>query len=281
MMKTSLVLLAIGLAPIVSPSAAPAQNPGGLSFSATLESIKINARPNQVVTRQFSLTLDDRQPLTHFKAHVEDWWRSEDGKQSFYAAPGTLKQSCANWVSLNPVDSVVKAGETMTVRVTVAVPQERLPGGYWCALTVDEVPDPLAASAGVGMKFVASVSTGIFVYLDPVKRDAEILDLQVQGSESLIKVRNLGNAPLGVEGRVEFFTGAAEQPVAVTPLARTTVLTEPSPSGVIETDLPAAGALPSGKYRVRAVLDFGGDHYIGAEREIEIAREGPPHVIQR
>lgn len=281
MIKTALLLLTIGLAPVVWPNAAPAQNPGGLSFSATLESIKINARPNQVVTRQFSLTLDEHQPVTRFKAHVEDWWRSEDGKQSFYAAPGTLKQSCANWVSLNPVDSVVKAGETMVVRVTVSVPQERPPGGYWCALTVDEVPDPLAPNAEVGMKFVASVSTGIFVYLDPVKRDAEILDLQVQGSESLIKVRNLGNAPLGVEGRVEFFNGLADQPVAVTPLARTTVLTEPSSSGIIETELPSAGTLPSGKYRVRAVLDFGGDHYIGAEREIEIAREVPQHVMQR
>src|SRR4029079_14409878 len=113
MIKTAVLLLAIGLAPVVSPSAAPAHNPGGLSFSATLESIKINARPNQVVTRQFSLTLDDHQPATHFNAHDEDWCGREDGKQSFYAAPGTLKQSCSNWVALNPVESVVKAGETM------------------------------------------------------------------------------------------------------------------------------------------------------------------------
>jgi len=264
-----------------SAAAADVQNPAGLSFTATLDSIKINGRPNQVVTRQFSLTLDEHQPVTRFKAHVEDWWRSEDGKQSFYAAPGTLKQSCANWVSLNPVDSVVKAGETMTVRVTVAVPGERLPGGYWCALTVDEVPDPLAASAGIGVKFIASVSTGIFVYLDPVTRNAEIVDLQIRADESLIKVRNLGNAPLGIEGRIEFFNGSADQPVAVTTLARTTVLTAPSPAGVIETALPSADSLPTGRYRVRAVLDFGGDHYIGAEREIDVAREVPQHVLQR
>lgn len=277
-MKAFLILLALGAAPIASSDLA--QNPGGLAFSATLDSIKINARPNQVVTRQFNLTLEPNQPVTRFKARIEDWWRSEDGKQSFYAAPGTLKQSCANWVSLNPVESVVKAGETMRVRVTVSVPPERLPGGYWCALTVDEVPDPLASDEGVAMRFVASVSTGIFVYLDPVQRNAQIVDLQVLATATAVKVRNLGNAPIGVEGRVEFYRAGVEPPVAVTPLARTTVLTEPSADGLIQTDLPAATVLPSGRYRVRVILDFGGDHYIGAEREIDLAREAPAHATR-
>lgn len=74
-----------------------------LSFHATLESIKVDARPQQVITRQFKLTLDPNQPETRFKARVEDWWRSEDGAQSFYAEAGTLRHSCARWVSLNPV----------------------------------------------------------------------------------------------------------------------------------------------------------------------------------
>ena len=179
-MKKSLVLAVLGVMPLVSPgilrleawTPRADQVPGGLSFSATLESIEIDARSDQVVTRQFSLTLDKNQPRTHFKAHIEDWWRSEDGRQSFYASPGTLKKSCGNWVSLNPVESAIGGGETLLVRVTVAIPPERAAGGYWCALTVDEIPDPLAPSTGVGVHFVASVSTGIFVYLDPVLRNA-------------------------------------------------------------------------------------------------------------
>ena len=95
-----------------------------------------------------------------------------------------------------------------------------------------------------------------------------------------MKVRNLGNAPLGIEGRVEFYSGDAKTPTAVTTLARSTLLTEPSADGVINAELPPATALPSGHYRMRAVLDFGGDHYIGAERDIDIARESV-HVPQR
>src|SRR5947207_8915714 len=80
------------------------QTPPPTSFSATLTSIKVNARPGQVLTRQFQLTMDRDQARTHFRAKVEDWWRSEDGRQSFYREPGTLRHSCAPWASVNPVE---------------------------------------------------------------------------------------------------------------------------------------------------------------------------------
>ena len=253
----------------------PAQAQPGLSFQATLDSIKIDAQPRQVVTRQFKLTLDRDQPETRFKARVEDWWRSEDGGQSFYGEPGTLRHSCARWVSLNPVESSVKPGETLTIRITVAVPAEMASAGYWCALTVDEIPDPQALQAGIGVKFVASVSTGIFVNVGTIARAARILDLQVSGESASIKLRNEGNAPVGVDGRLEFYAAGAAAPTATVTVPRGTVLTEPSVDGTLVARLPPAAQLPSGRYRVRAILDYGAPHYIGAEREIELVRASP------
>jgi hypothetical protein len=251
----------------------PAQEPKPLSFQATLDSIKINARPGQVVTRQVRLTLDPNQRPTHFKAHIDDWWRSEDGKRSFYSAPGTLRRSCSRWTSLNPVESVVRPSETLVVRVTVNVPEELPGGGFWCALTLDEVPDPLSDDDGVNVRFVASVSTGVFVYVEPVQRRASILTLQATDSEIQVKVRNEGNAPLGIEGRVEFVAPGSTTPMAQVVVPRSTLLTEPSLEGVLRAKLPPPTVLPSGRYRVRAILDFGVDHYIGAERELTLARE--------
>ena len=97
-----------------------------LTFQATLESIKIDAQPQQVVTRQFRLTLDPNQPDTRFKAKVEDWWRSEDGKQSFYAEGRSLRHSCARWVIAEPGGSDSRPGETLVIRITVAVPPKCL-----------------------------------------------------------------------------------------------------------------------------------------------------------
>jgi hypothetical protein len=257
---------------LAMPLALSNQGPGGLTFTATLDAIKINGRAGQVVTRQFRLTLDPNQQRTHFKARVEDWWRSEDSKQSFYAEPGTLKRSCAPWVSLNPMESAIDAGGTLVVRLSVAIPVEPRPGGYWCALTVDQVPDPLSDTPGVGIRFLASVSTGIFVYLDPIERDARIVDLQVIDNEALIKVHNGSNTPIAIEGHVEFRAAGTETATASVDVPRRTILTEPTADGTLSVPLPPAANLPSGRYLVRAVLDFGADHDIGAEREVEIRR---------
>jgi hypothetical protein len=262
-----LVMLAV-------PVTAASQTPGRLAFSATLDSIRVHARPNEVVTRQFQLTLDENQPRTHFRARVEDYWRSEDGRESFYGQPGTLRRSCGPWVSINPVDAVVGPGETLTVRTTVNVPAEVLDGGFWCVLTVDEVPDPEARQAGVGVRFLASVSTGIFVYVGEVDRDASIVDLDLAGEEVRIRVQNDGNAPVGIEGQVEWLQVGSDTPVATVDLPRFTVFTEPMVQGLLRAPLPAAHALPDGRYLMRAILDFDGDHYIGAEREVTVVRAG-------
>ena len=248
---------------------------GAVSFKATLSSIKLNARPGQVLTSAFRLTLDPGQPKTRFRAHMQDWWRSEDGAQSFYAEPGTLARSCGRWVTLNPVEVDLLAGETMTTRLTVSVSSEAEPGGYWCVLTVDELPDPLAVQEGVGVRFMASVSIGVFIYVGEQQRAAEITAVEVRGDEAVVKVRNDGNSPLAIEGRFEFVKLGSTEPAAVVTLARSTLLTEPIASGLFSAKLPDASLLPSGRYLVRAIIDYGVDHYIGTQREMDITRELP------
>jgi hypothetical protein len=252
------------------------------TFTATLNAIKISAQPGQVVTRPFELTLAADQPRTVFTARAEDWWRSEDNTQSFYAPPGRVRRSCGSWVSVNPMEAAVAPGGTLKIRITVAVPTEVLNGGYWCALTVDEAADPTASDAGVAVRFLASVSVGIFVYIDPVDRAGEIGDVEISRDDAHVTLHNTGNAPLTVEGRVEFRRAGAEEtavPVATIAVPRATVLTEPARMSVLRAALPDAQRLPSGRYLVRAVLDIGLDHYIGLEREVDIRRllgdEGP------
>jgi len=244
-----------------------------VSFKATLSSIKMVARPGQVLTKEFRLTLDADQPKTRFKAHMQDWWRSEDGSKSFYKEPGTLTRSCGRWVTLNPAEVDVLPGETMTTRLTVSVSSEAEPGGYWCVLTVDELPDPLAVSEGVGVRFLASVSIGVFVYVGELQRAAEITGVEVLDDTAIVKVRNDGNTPLAIEGRFEFIKPGSTEPTAVISLARNTLLTEPIVTGLFSAKLPDASSLPSGRYVVRAIIDYGVDHYIGAQREMDITRD--------
>lgn len=248
---------------------------GAAKFTATLTSLKIHARPGEVQTKEFRLTLDEDQVKTRFKSHMQDWWRSEDGTQSFYDEPGTLTRSCGRWVTLNPVEVDVLPGETMVTRLTVKVSPEAEPGGYWCVLTVDELPNPLTVSEGVGIRFMASVSVGVFVYVGEQQRAAEITSVEVSTDSAIVKLRNDGNTPLGIEGRFEFVKPGATEPTAVITLTRNTLLTQPIRTGLFSARLPDAVSLPSGRYTVRAIIDYGVDHYIGTQREMDIERVAP------
>ena len=243
-----------------------------VSFKATLTSLKITAHPGDVQTREFRLTLDPDQRKTRFTAHMQDWWRSEDGSQSIYEEPGTLSRSCGRWVALNPVEVEVRPGETMTTRLTVSVPSELTPGGYWCVLTVDELPDPLAVSEGVGVRFMASVSIGVFVYIGEQERAAAITAVDIRNDSAVVTLRNDGNTPLAIEGRFEFIKPGATEPTAVVTLARSLLLTQPIVTGAFSAQLPDLALLPSGRYLVRAIVDYGVDHYIGTEREMDVTR---------
>lgn len=247
-----------------------------ITFRFATEPIKVYVNPGQVVNRTFWLTLAKEEKETRFKAYTQDWWRSEDGQKSVYADAGKLAHSCANWVKLNPVESSVKGGETLNMRVSIAVPEDAKPGGYWCVLTVDEIPDPLAEKpAGIGVRFAASISLGIFVYVAPLDQRARITEVKVLPDRVEVALRNEGNCPLNVEGRFEFLPPGGKEPKAVVKLSRGILLPEPINTAVYNSKLPAADVLPSGRYLVRTILDIGLDHFIGAQKEMDVVREVP------
>jgi len=251
-----------------------------LKFSSTFESIHIDARRGDSQTRSFTLTIAKDERPTRFRAKVEDWWTTEDGKQSFYRPVGTVARSCGRWVTINPVEAIVQPGGTLEVRVSVNVPRDAATGGYWSVLTVDELAPP-GPRAGVAMQFLASISVGIFVNVEPVIRSVRIDGVRLAGDEAAVRVRNTGNAPLTVEGRFEFLKTGQQKPVAILTLPKTTLVLDPAPVRLISTKLPGATALPSGHYLVRAILDVGLDHYIGAQKEMDIRREQPARAPVR
>src|SRR5262249_10180492 len=156
---------------------------------------------------------------------------------------------------VNPEDPVVPGGGQLHARLTITVPADVKPGGYWCALSVDEMPDPLATTPdGVGVQFLASVSTGIYVYVNPVERGVAAEPIAIVGDRIVPRIANPGTPPAPVEGRYEFFRPTAPQPTAVLDLPRKVLLTEPVASAAYTVPLPDVSALPSAHYRLRLVL---------------------------
>ena len=71
----SAALMAVAAAAFI---ASPAE---AVTFNASFAPIRISAKPGQVLTTTYRLGLDEADPRTHFKVDVQDWWRSEDGRQ--------------------------------------------------------------------------------------------------------------------------------------------------------------------------------------------------------
>ncbi|MEZ5367233.1 MAG: hypothetical protein R2748_34070 [Bryobacterales bacterium] len=271
--QTFIMIVAAALASSHFIPVIAADPDSGLKFTATFEPIRIFGRPGQVSVRNFRLTTAKGQRSAFFEAKTEDWLPSEDGKQSFYLEPGKVDRSCSRWVSLNPVESLVLPSEPLEVKISLSVPPEAEPGGYWCVLTLNERPDPTQRPQGVAVRFLTSISVGIFVYLDPVERSARIQDVQIHEDRAEVAVLNTGNSPLGVEGRVEFLSPDSQEKIAEALISRRTVVLDPAPRALLSTALPDRDALPTGRYLVRVILDVGLDAYIGVQRVVEVNRE--------
>jgi hypothetical protein len=253
-------------------AASPAR---ALVFQTALSPIQLDGHPGDVVNRQFELHVAAGQPVTQFVSRIEDFWSNEDGTSSFFEPVGKVARSCVRWVDINPVEATVQPDSVLSIRVTTTIPRDALPGGYWCALTVDQVADPLNAPTGVGVQINASVSIGIYVYIAPLERVARIVDVTVGTEQASVLLRNEGNTPLRIEGRFEFLRHGQSVPVAVAVLPSTPLLLDPAPTRRITVDLPGPDLLPAGRYLVRAIVDVGLDHFLAAQKEVDIAARLP------
>lgn len=243
-----------------------------IQFVSSLSSVQLEAQPGEVHFRDFRLRLTEESDGALFRIKLEDWWQSADGRESHYEPAGTLRRSCAKWVEADPLEATVTSGGELLVTLGIRVPDELPSGGYWCVLTVDEVADPRKAPEGVGVQFSASISTGIFVDVGAVRREARITAVDLDGVRAAVRVENTGDVPVGVEGRLDFFVPDGGELVGSVPFARVTALPEPVRDKVLTAELPSAEALPSGRYLVRAVIDYGAEHLIGVQRLVDLTR---------
>ena len=254
--------------------AIPGNSAWALTFHANLNPIHADAMPGEVVNRDFTLTIPQTEAATTFNVHVQDFWRSEDLKQSFYKAPGTVSLSCAPWIRVNPVQSTVAPGASLDAKISVVVPIDAKPGGYWCVLCVDQLPDPLAPpmKAGVGVHFLTSISLGIYINILPVQRSAKITHVTVDGQSATLTLADTGDCPLFVQGRFEFVRTGETKAFATLLISETTLFPQPVNTALLSVPLPEVSKLPTGRYLVRAIVDIGLDHYIGVQKELDISR---------
>ncbi|MCC7054291.1 MAG: hypothetical protein IT355_13575 [Gemmatimonadaceae bacterium] len=257
--------LAAALATLLAATAVQAQ--------VSLDRTELVLRPDSAARRSGVMIVRNTGPArAEAVIRTEDWDRAADGAHRFYEA-GTQPGSCATVLTIAPLEFTLARGESRAVQVGVEGPVNSACWSLVLVETVERVRDE------TGRVVLATVRTGMKVYAEPSDSRAlgEVSAVEVEASEAAhsdaarsgarqaaVTFRNTGERHLRGEGRVEI-RRADDSVLATLPLPALQAL-----PGAVMTARVALPATLKGRYRLRAVVEYGGASAAAAEREAAI-----------
>jgi P pilus assembly chaperone PapD len=203
---------------------------------------------------------------------IEDWDRSEDGGNRFFA-PGTLPQSCSAALKLFPLSLSLGPGESQAVRIDMDPTMARAMSSREC-WSVVLVESAVPETGANGRTLVYRLRTGMKVYVMPsgLTADGQVTDVAIHSATPVanakdtveVAFQNTGTKHVVGRGRVEI-RRPDNSTAAVVELPLAYAL--PGSTMRVRAQLPA---LAAGRYVVLAVMDYGGAEIAAAQLEHEV-----------
>jgi P pilus assembly chaperone PapD len=188
---------------------------------------------------------------------LEDWDRDEVGTNRWYKS-GSVAGSCAERLTIFPGALQLAPGQEASVRV-VLDSLATLDAECWAAAIV-QVARVVTAN---GRNAQFNIRTAVKLYVTPpdLPPRGEVAEMAVQGDSVRLRFANTGKRHSNVSGRVEFRN---ENDVVTATLSIPDMPVLPGGTRRVTLALPT---LPSGRYVVLAVLDYGGDELAAGQAE--------------
>src|SRR5688572_9600595 len=92
------------------------------------------AETTMVVDLDYNGAVENPQPM-RIVASLNDWTIQRNGELEFKKA-NTLPNSASSWLIFSPAETTVMPGHTHSIRVTISVPKDAIPGDHLTALIV-------------------------------------------------------------------------------------------------------------------------------------------------
>jgi hypothetical protein len=143
--------------------------------------------------------------MQNVKVTVCDWMLTEDGSPLFDKA-GSMADSAAAWVRLEPEQLSVYPRQEKMVRVSVEIPSTVPPGSYRASLLFEPPGADQKGEEGAASVFIRGrLALPIYVTVGDARPDGEILETawhEVPGGglTLALRIRNGGNAHLRTGG---------------------------------------------------------------------------------
>jgi P pilus assembly chaperone PapD len=201
---------------------------------------------------------------------IEDWDRSEDGGNRFFAA-GTMPQSCASSLKVFPLALNLAPGESQAVRITMDSSSASSRECWSVVLVETTIPETNAT----GRTLLYRLRTGVKVYALPrgLTVDGQVADVSLHSAtvagdqaQDTVEVafQNTGTKHVVARGKVEI-RRPDNTTVAIIDLPLAYAL--PGSTMRVRASLPA---LTGGRYVLLAVMDYGGAEIAAAQLEHEV-----------
>lgn len=236
-------------------------------FGITPIRFELKARPGGQVTEVIYVRNNSSKPV-RIKVYAENWFLGEDGSRNFIGnrpAPYSVR----DWVRVNPFDFRLQPEEIKSVRFTVSVPAEVLPGGYHVAVSFEQVPEAPGGGRLGQVAFTGKIVAAVYVTVGKPEIQGQLEDLVFESSQGQqfikLKITNSGRYHFRLKGEVIIKNAEGKRVV------RLDIPDEPVlPETLRWLELRLPENLPPGEYLAEAFLDIGREELLGLKKEFSV-----------
>ncbi|MEO6109591.1 MAG: hypothetical protein ABIP50_01090 [Candidatus Saccharimonadales bacterium] len=208
----TLIAVFVATFALLSTSAVQAQTAtgGGQALEIGPPVVSINGDPGQTITTNLSLR-DVSSTDLYVTGQVNDFIASgEDGTPKVILDDTTTPYSFKEWVRVVP-SSTLKPKQIKTITVTIDIPKNASPGGYYGIVRFSGVPPELKGS---GVSLNASLGSLIFLKVNgQAKEQLSIEEFSVNSGGKASSI--VQGAPITVVQRIKNTGNTFEQPVGL------------------------------------------------------------------
>lgn len=199
----------------------------------------------------------------HVTVYSRDVVYLPDGSQDF-PEPGSTSWSCASWIQAVPAQLDIPPGSFREVRVSVTAPADAT-GGHYAVLFFETSPS--YAEEGIGVNFrIGAIVEALIPGTE--QRNVKLTDLSFHAPAKVqTNLFNDSNLLIRPGGHIKILNSAGKklQQFEFNPM-RLGIL--PGTSRTFTLEIPET--LATGRYQLRAELDYGTRHLLVGERAVDV-----------
>lgn len=209
-------------------------------------------------TQKITITNVSAKNTLDLAVSLGDWDYDVKGENMMHPS-GSLKNSCASWISIKKEDTYfsLPPGERKELDVTVTTPLKKDELAMHTAVLFVSQMNPIDDVDSKGGNIKVSVRSGIKVFHktpEPAKRKIEIKDLKFDISQKTLNLKFENQSSIWTDGKItaDILNTTTGKKVDVETIVFYTL-----PGNTRKISIPVPNLTEKGAYNVSVVIDFG------------------------